>query len=132
MISVLFKNSISTKTSGHCLSFFITNRLRLYNGYTTINSLFASNPVVFQKESKPKSIKYRTIRVREEVALQLDEWRDLFEDASMSEVMWRIFALARRELKRVRDKKRKVRERFMTEGRGAESVVDIGKEAGVE
>jgi hypothetical protein len=88
--------------------------------------------VVFQKESKPKSIKYRTIRVREEVALQLDEWRDLFEDASMSEVMWRIFALARRELKRVRDKKRKVRERFMTEGRGAESVVDIGKEAGVE
>ncbi len=88
--------------------------------------------MVFQKESKPKSIKYRTIRVREEVALQLDEWRDLFEDASMSEVMWRIFALARRELKRVRDKKRKVRERFMTEGRGAESVVDIGKEAGVE
>ena len=66
------------------------------------------------------------------MALQLDEWRDLFEDASMSEVMWRIFALARRELKRVRDKKRKVRERFMTEGRGAESVVDIGKEAGVE
>lgn len=88
--------------------------------------------MVFQKESKPKSIKYRTIRVREEVALQLDEWRDLFEDASMSEVMWRIFALARRELKRVRDKKRKVRERFMTEGRGVESVVDIGKEAGVE
>jgi hypothetical protein len=88
--------------------------------------------VVFQKESKPKSIKYRTIRVREEVALQLDEWRDLFEDASMSEVMWRIFALARRELKRVRDKKRKVRDRFMTESRGSESVVDIGKEAGVE
>lgn len=88
--------------------------------------------MVFQKESKPKSIKYRTIRVREEVALQLDEWRDLFEDASMSEVMWRIFALARRELKRIRDKKRKVRERFMTESRGVESVVDIGKEAGVE
>lgn len=88
--------------------------------------------MVFQKESKPKSIKYRTIRVREEVALQLDEWRDLFEDASMSEVMWRIFALARRELKRVRDKKRKVRDRFMTESRGSESVVDIGKEAGVE
>lgn len=88
--------------------------------------------MVFQKESKPKSIKYRTIRVREEVALQLDEWRDLFEDASMSEVMWRIFALARRELKRVRDKKRKVRDRFMTESRDSESVVDIGKEAGVE
>ena len=88
--------------------------------------------MVFQKESKPKSIKYRTIRVREEVALQLDEWRDLFEDASMSEVMWRIFALARRELKRVRDKKRKVRERFITEGKKSESVVDIGRETEVE
>ncbi len=88
--------------------------------------------MVFEKESRPKSIKYRTIRVREEVALQLDEWRDLFEDASMSEVMWRIFALARRELKRVRDKKRKVRDRFITERESAESLVDIGKEAGVE
>lgn len=88
--------------------------------------------MVFEKESRPKSIKYRTIRVREEVALQLDEWRDLFEDASMSEVMWRIFALARRELKRVRDKKRKVRDRFITEREGTESLVDIGKEAGVE
>jgi hypothetical protein len=88
--------------------------------------------VVFQKESKPKSIKYRTIRVREEVALQLDEWRDLFEDASMSEVMWRIFALARRELRRVRDKKRKVRERFITEGKKSESVVDIGRDSEVE
>lgn len=88
--------------------------------------------MVFQKESRPKSIKYRTIRVREEVALQLDEWRDLFEDASMSEVMWRIFALARRELKRVRDKKRKVRERFMTEGKKSESVVDIGRDNEVE
>ena len=86
--------------------------------------------MVFQKESRPKSIKYRTIRVREEVALQLDEWRDLFEDASISEVMWRILALARRELKRVRDKKRKVREKFITEGKSSESVVDIGKELG--
>jgi hypothetical protein len=46
--------------------------------------------------------------------------------------MWRIFALARRELKRVRDKKRKVRERFVTERDNGESVIDIGKEAGVE
>jgi hypothetical protein len=102
------------------------------DGYTTINCLSAFNPVVFEKESRPKSIKYRTIRVREEVALQLDEWRDLFEDASMSEVMWRIFALARRELKRVRDKKRKVRERFVDERKESESVVDIGREARVE
>ncbi len=47
------------------------------------------------------------------MAKELDEWRDLFEDASISEVVWRVFALARRELKRVRDKKRKARERFL-------------------
>lgn len=46
------------------------------------------------------------------MAKELDEWRDLFEDASISEVIWRVFALARRELKRVRDKKRKAREKF--------------------
>jgi glutamyl-tRNA reductase len=59
-----------------------------------------------------KKVKYRTVRVREEVAKELDEWRDLFEDSSISEVMWRVFALARRELKRIRDKKRKAREKF--------------------
>ncbi|MEL0025553.1 MAG: hypothetical protein VW775_00650 [Schleiferiaceae bacterium] len=64
-------------------------------------------------EKKPSRVKYRTIRVREEVAKELDEWRDLFEDSSISEVMWRVFALAKRELRRVRDKKRKAREKFM-------------------
>jgi hypothetical protein len=88
--------------------------------------------VVFQKESKPKSIKYRTIRVREEVALQLDEWRDLFEDASMSEVMWRIFSLARRELRRIKDKKRKIREKFITERKEPEPLVDMGHVVEVE
>lgn len=77
------------------------------------------------KEPNQKSVKYRTIRVREEVAQQLDEWRDLFEDASMSEVLWRIFALARRELKRIRDKKRKVRERFVTTRKREEKLVDL-------
>lgn len=47
------------------------------------------------------------------MAKELDEWRDLFEDSSISEVMWRVFALAKRELRRVRDKKRKAREKFM-------------------
>ena len=47
------------------------------------------------------------------MAKELDEWRDLFEDASISEDVWRVFALARRELKRVRDKKRKAREKFL-------------------
>lgn len=84
------------------------------------------------KEPNQKSVKYRTIRVREEVAQQLDEWRDLFDDASMSEVLWRIFALARRELKRVRDKKRKARERFVTTRKKAEPLVDLSPEDGVE
>ena len=61
---------------------------------------------IFKKDVKPRAVKYRTIRVREEVALQLDEWRDLFEDASISEVMWRVFSLARRELRRVKEKKK--------------------------
>lgn len=84
------------------------------------------------KESNQKAVKYRTIRVREEVAQQLDEWRDLFEDASMSEVLWRIFALARRELKRVRDKKRKARERFVTTRQQSEELVDLCPEDGVK
>lgn len=84
------------------------------------------------KDSNQKPVKYRTIRVREEVAQQLDEWRDLFEDASMSEVMWRIFALARRELKRIRDKKRKAHERFVTERKPAEKLVDLVDKDGVE
>jgi hypothetical protein len=94
--------------------------------------LFAVNPVLSIKDSNQKPVKYRTIRVREEVAQQLDEWRDLFEDASMSEVMWRVFALARRELRRVRDKKRKTKERFVTERKPKEKLVDLVDGNGVE
>lgn len=73
---------------------------------------------------RKQRVKYRTIRVREEVAKELDEWRDLFEDASISEVVWRVFALARRELKRVRDKKRKAREKFLKIREEKNQVVD--------
>ena len=76
-----------------------------------MSSLF--RPDFSASEPKRTRVKYRTIRVREEVAKELDEWRDLFEDSSISEVMWRVFALARRELKRVRDKKRKARDKFL-------------------
>lgn len=82
---------------------------------------FFNNP---NPEPKNTRVKYRTIRVREEVAKELDEWRDLFEDASISEVMWRVFALARRELKRVRDKKRKARDKFQTMREEKKKVVD--------
>ena len=84
------------------------------------------------KDSNQKPVKYRTIRIREEVAQQLDEWRDLFEDASMSEAMWRVFALARRELRRVRDKKRKARERFVTEKPVPENLVDLVDKSVIE
>lgn len=95
--------------------------------------MFAVDPVLsINKDSNQKPVKYRTIRVREEVAQQLDEWRDLFEDASMSEVMWRVFALARRELRRVRDKKRKTNERFVTERKAPEKLVDLVDSNGVE
>lgn len=72
-----------------------------------------------------KPVKYRTIRVREEVAKQLDEWRDLFEDASISEALWRIFSLARRELRRVKDKKRKARERIVKARENRPQLADI-------
>ncbi len=77
-----------------------------------------------ESPQRKQRVKYRTIRVREEVAKELDEWRDLFEDASISEVVWRVFALARRELKRVRDKKRKARERFLKVREEKNKVVD--------
>lgn len=78
---------------------------------------------IFPKKDNTK-VKYRTVRVREEVAKELDEWRDLFEDSSISEVMWRVFALARRELRRVRDKKRKAREKFQKLRDQKNSIVD--------
>ena len=80
--------------------------------------------MIFKQDNGQRAVKYRTIRLREEVAQQLDEWRDLFEDASMSEAMWRVFALARRELKRVRDKKRKANERFLKDRKPSEKLVD--------
>jgi hypothetical protein len=88
--------------------------------------------VLFEKESNPKTVKYRTIRLREEVAQQLDEWRDLFDDASMSEAMWRVFALARRELKRIKDKKRKARDKFVKDRKPSEKLVDIASPNDVE
>ncbi len=88
--------------------------------------------MLFEKESNPKAVKYRTIRLREEVAQQLDEWRDLFDDASMSEAMWRIFALARRELKRIKDKKRKARDKFVKDRKPREKLVDLMDQDRVE
>ncbi len=83
-----------------------------------------SSPFNSNSDQRSQRVKYRTIRVREEVAKELDEWRDLFEDASISEVMWRVFALARRELRRVRDKKRKAREKFLKIREEKDNIVD--------
>lgn len=87
-----------------------------------MSSLF--RPDFSASEPKKNRVKYRTIRVREEVAKELDEWRDLFEDSSISEVMWRVFALARRELKRVRDKKRKARDKFLKVREEKTNIID--------
>jgi len=87
-----------------------------------MSSLFRSD--FSASEAKKNGVKYRTIRVREEVAKELDEWRDLFDDSSISEVMWRVFALARRELRRVRDKKRKAREKFLRIREEKQNIVD--------
>lgn len=65
------------------------------------------------EQTNPSKVKYRSIRLREEVANQLDEWKELFDDSSMSEVMWRVFALARRELKRVSERKKATKEAFV-------------------
>lgn len=81
--------------------------------------------LVIIRPPNQKPVKYRTIRVREEVAKQLDEWRDLFEDASISEALWRIFSLARRELRRVKDKKRKARERIVKARENRPQLADI-------
>lgn len=76
--------------------------------------------------AKPK-VKYRTIRVREEVAVLLDEWRDIFDDASISEVLYRVFALARRELRRVKEKKEAVRAEIVKERNEVESLADLAE-----
>jgi hypothetical protein len=78
-------------------------------------------------KTSTERVKYRSIRLREEVALQLDEWRELFDDSSMSEAMWRVFALARRELKRVSDKKKKTREQFVKSRKLKSPVVDTSQ-----
>lgn len=77
------------------------------------------------KQPNQKSVKYRTIRVREEVAQQLDEWRDIFDDASISEVLWRVLSLARRELKSIRERKKKIREQFVNDRKKSEKVIEI-------
>jgi hypothetical protein len=75
---------------------------------------------------RPK-VKYRTIRVREEVAVLLDEWRDIFGDASISEVLYRVFSLARRELKNIQSRKRQVQEDFVKDRNKTETLADLVK-----
>lgn len=79
-------------------------------------------------DTNKKPVKYRTIRLREEVAVLLDEWKDVFEDGSMSEIMWRIMSLAQRELKRVNEKKKKAREGFVKKGKINGAPVPISAE----
>jgi len=83
-----------------------------------MSSLFKQDRIAAEQQKRSR-VKYRTIRVREEVAKELDEWRDLFEDSSLSEVIYRVFALARKELKRVKEKKMEVRKKFLESREGS-------------
>ena len=47
-----------------------------------MSSLFKQDRIAAEQQKRSR-VKYRTIRVREEVAKELDEWRDLFEDSSL-------------------------------------------------
>ena len=82
-----------------------------------MSSLFKQDRIAAEQQKRSR-VKYRTIRVREEVAKELDEWRDLFEESSLSEVIYRVFALARKELKRVKEKKMEVRKKFLESREG--------------
>lgn len=61
-------------------------------------------------KTRPKqSPVYRTIRVRSEVFSELEQWREMWSDQSLSGTLSRILALARRELKNVALREEKVR-----------------------
>lgn len=63
------------------------------------------------EEKVKKSDGYRAIRVRAEVYEELAEWRKMCGDCSLSEVLGRVLAMARRELKNVVEREQKIRER---------------------
>lgn len=63
------------------------------------------------EEKVKKSDGYRAIRVRTEVYEELAEWRKMCGDCSLSEVLGRVLAMARRELKNVVEREQKIRER---------------------
>ena len=63
------------------------------------------------EEKVKKSDGYRAIRVRTEVYEELAEWRKMCGDCSLSEVLGRVLAMARRELKNVIEREQKIRER---------------------
>lgn len=64
------------------------------------------------EEKIKKSDGYRAIRVRVEVYEELAEWRRMCGDCSLSEVLGRILALARRELKNVVEREKKIKDRI--------------------
>lgn len=55
---------------------------------------------------------YRAIRVRKDVYEELTQWREMWADTALSDTLRRILALARRELKNVVERERRIREKI--------------------
>jgi predicted CopG family antitoxin len=67
-----------------------------------------------EEEKSPggKGDGYKAIRVRQEVYEELGQWRSMWSDISLSDTLSRVLTLARRELKNVAERERRVRERM--------------------
>lgn len=61
-------------------------------------------------EKKGRGDGYRAIRVKTEVFEELGQWREMWADVSLSDTLGRVLALARRELKNVVEREKRVRE----------------------
>lgn len=72
-----------------------------------------ANSLAPEPSKAKNSSEYRTIRVKSEVHASLEEWRELWSESSLSEVITRIMVLARRELKNIGE--RELRARVDTE-----------------
>lgn len=55
---------------------------------------------------------YRAIRVRDEVFAELEQWREMWSDLSLSDSLSRVMALARRELRNITEREKEIRQKI--------------------
>lgn len=58
---------------------------------------------------------YRAIRVRDEVFAELEQWREMWSDLSLSDSLSRVMALARRELRDIAKREEEIRQKIHRE-----------------